>query len=68
VPDEFDQVQRHEEQHRAASLRRVLAPLRQDGRDDCEDCGAPIPLERRDAMPSATRCVDCQRGFERVSR
>ena len=27
----------------------------------CERCGRPIPLERLDAEPSATLCVDCQR-------
>jgi DnaK suppressor protein len=27
----------------------------------CEECGDEIPLERLEALPFATRCVDCQR-------
>ena len=26
---------------------------------DCADCGTPIPVARLDALPYATRCVDC---------
>jgi len=25
----------------------------------CADCGKPIPVARLDALPYATRCVDC---------
>ena len=25
----------------------------------CDTCGEPIPLERRLAVPTTTRCVDC---------
>ena len=28
--------------------------------DQCEDCGGPIPVERLEAKPSASRCVPCQ--------
>lgn len=27
---------------------------------DCEDCGQQIPQPRRDALPWATTCVECQ--------
>jgi phage/conjugal plasmid C-4 type zinc finger TraR family protein len=30
----------------------------------CEDCGNPIPEARLQAMPEATRCVECQRKQE----
>jgi phage/conjugal plasmid C-4 type zinc finger TraR family protein len=30
----------------------------------CEDCGRPIPEARLEAMPEATRCVECQRKRE----
>jgi RNA polymerase-binding protein DksA len=26
---------------------------------DCADCGKPIPVARLDALPYATRCVEC---------
>jgi DnaK suppressor protein len=31
----------------------------------CEDCGHPIPHDRLQANPQATRCVRCQGKFER---
>ena len=31
-----------------------------EGRLDCEDCGAPIPERRRQAVPGVRRCVTCQ--------
>lgn len=34
------------------------------GTSHCEDCGAEIPLLRREAMPSCTRCVRCQAAHE----
>lgn len=30
------------------------------GSETCLDCGDPIPLRRRQAMPSAKYCVGCQ--------
>ena len=32
----------------------------------CLDCGGPILLARRAAVPGAVRCVGCQRRFELV--
>jgi DnaK suppressor protein len=34
----------------------------------CEDCGGEIALERLEALPFATRCVDCQSAQNRVRR
>ena len=34
----------------------------------CEECGEEIALERLEVLPFATRCVDCQRGQNRVRR
>ena len=28
--------------------------------EDCEECGEPIPLARRLAMPGVRLCVECQ--------
>lgn len=30
----------------------------------CEDCGAIIPLPRREAVPGCRLCIDCQREYE----
>ena len=32
----------------------------------CVDCGAPIPVERLKAQPTALRCVACQSRYEKV--
>lgn len=32
----------------------------------CETCKAPIPVERRKAMPGIRRCVRCQVATERT--
>jgi RNA polymerase-binding protein DksA len=31
----------------------------------CESCGRPISIERLEAIPSASRCAECQSEFER---
>ena len=31
-----------------------------EGLADCEDCGEPIPLARRKALPTARTCIACQ--------
>lgn len=36
--------------------RRHVVPIN----DDCVDCGDPIPAARRERMPYALRCVECQ--------
>lgn len=30
------------------------------GREDCEECGEPIPRARREAIPGVQLCVTCQ--------
>jgi len=38
------------------------------GTDICADCGEEIPAERRAALPSAVRCINCQAWAERVAK
>jgi phage/conjugal plasmid C-4 type zinc finger TraR family protein len=67
MADVFDEAQRCEEATRAAALIRFHGSTpRAEGRDDCEDCGHTIPKKRRRALPHATRCIGCQRLFERL--
>ena len=33
--------------------------------DECEECGAPIPQARREAIPGVRLCIHCQQRFER---
>lgn len=68
--DDIDQAQEREAlyqaQQLAAQARR--AGLDKAGCKECTDCGITIPAKRRRAMPSATRCVDCQEWSERVQK
>lgn len=57
-------LEESEEQHLAhidAALKRV-----EEGQYGvCENCGQPIGIERLEAMPWATLCIDCKRKAER---
>lgn len=35
---------------------------------ECRQCGTPIPVARRRALPHATQCVDCAELAERHKR
>ncbi|MCK2185718.1 TraR/DksA family transcriptional regulator [Halomonas getboli] len=50
-----EQLARRVEQER-------LARETASGATHCVDCGEEIPVKRRELLPYATRCVDCQ-GF-----
>ena len=43
-----------------AAVEAARAALVGAGAEDCKDCGGEIPKARREAIPSATRCVHCQ--------
>ena len=38
--------------------------LQAKGCKDCKDCDEPIPDSRRASVPSAQRCIDCQKRHE----
>ncbi|KAA0016649.1 TraR/DksA family transcriptional regulator [Salinicola corii] len=50
------------ERHLSNALARHQLPVTVAGAMDidCEDCGAEIPAQRRQAAPWATTCIDCQ--------
>lgn len=37
----------------------ALEKIEDGGYGTCTDCGKPIPVARLDALPYATRCVEC---------
>jgi DnaK suppressor protein len=43
----------------------ALLKLKEGSYGTCEECGAEIPLGRLRAMPSATRCVECQEQLDK---
>lgn len=53
------------ESERATGVACAANALSGIGSEDCIDCGEGIPDARREALPSAKRCADCQENVER---
>lgn len=66
--DAVDKAQQLEQAQRDKALASAKSAPKTKGRLTCEDCGIEIPLARRLANPSATRCIECQQRFERENR
>jgi DnaK suppressor protein len=49
-------------------VERALRRLDEGVYGQCERCGQPIPYERLEALPYATRCIQCQAAVERERR
>lgn len=67
MTDQFDRAAEVEQLHRDAAIRRhkhqsAVSLLY------CEDCGEPIPEQRRRLIQGVTRCIDCQQAHERRQR
>lgn len=64
MPDDADIAQeiseRLLEDALADHFRRARTRQTNDGPTHCEDCGAEIPIRRRQLMPGCRRCTDCQ--------
>ena len=48
-----------------AAIDAALARMEDGTYGICQNCGKPISPERLEAIPWATRCIDCQRREER---
>ncbi|MDY1033319.1 DksA/TraR family C4-type zinc finger protein [Stenotrophomonas sp. CFBP8980] len=47
------------------AIARARSQLKQGpGLEHCEECGAPIPLARRQAVPGVRLCVSCQQAHD----
>ncbi|ODN71190.1 TraR/DksA C4-type zinc finger protein [Methylobrevis pamukkalensis] len=66
--DDVDQAQLREEGERAAALARLMAQAAAPGAAVCDDCGEEIPAMRRQALPSARRCIGCAEWNEAPKR
>lgn len=53
------------ERERDDAIARIRAELVLKGDEFCIGCGEPIEPARRAALPSAMRCIQCQRAYER---
>ncbi len=62
-----EQVQRNLDAALAAQRLKTLGMTANDVMD-CEECEKPIGVKRKQAVPSATRCVPCQGEYEAKER
>ena len=62
---EIDYTLEENSEHVLSSIEDALARLAEGTFGKCGSCGGEIPEERLEAMPWATRCIDCKRREER---
>lgn len=55
------------ERERALQAARAKSLATRASAEFCEDCDAPIPQARRQAVPGVQRCVGCQSIQEKAS-
>jgi RNA polymerase-binding protein DksA len=62
---EIDYTLEENSEHVLASIDEALRRIEDGTFGTCMRCGKPIAEERLEAIPYATRCIDCQRLAER---
>ncbi|AYQ37072.1 TraR/DksA family transcriptional regulator [Burkholderia aenigmatica] len=67
---DFDRASDIEEQYRALAIAAATRPARNADESEAfcqnEECGEPIPDERRHAVPGCRFCIECQERREQV--
>jgi len=61
---QLERAEAFERLSRDAAVARIRGNLTGPGEEFCRACGERIEAARRIALPSATRCVDCQKYLE----
>lgn len=56
------------EQAELAQIDRALEAIEDGTYGICEECGGEIAIERLEALPFATLCIECKRELERASQ
>lgn len=65
--DLIDEADKLIEELTALAVSKAKKALSSSGTVRCEDCGCTIPIKRRKAIPSCTRCIDCQIDYDEVN-
>jgi phage/conjugal plasmid C-4 type zinc finger TraR family protein len=61
----LDRAEELAAEERQSGIRAASRALSGTGSIECIGCGNPIGAKRRAAIPSATRCHECQTDYER---
>jgi RNA polymerase-binding protein DksA len=62
---ELDYTLEENSEHLLAEIDAALKRIEEGTYGTCTNCGQPIALERLEALPWATLCIDCKRDLER---
>lgn len=62
---ELDYTLEENSEHVLADIDAALKRITEDTYGICTNCGEPIAVERLEALPWATLCIDCKRDRER---
>lgn len=66
--DIFDQAQEADANYRNQALSALRNKIEKsrlaESRNNCLECGEPIPNARRQAILGCTLCIDCQQALE----
>ncbi len=62
--DNIDQAQVLEQLSRDAAIKNARRTQATKGTVECIGCDSKIPVARRRAHPTATRCIGCQAEYE----
>jgi RNA polymerase-binding protein DksA len=62
---ELDYTLEENSEHVLAEIEAALKRVAEGTYGICANCGKPVAVDRLDALPWATLCIDCQRDRER---
>ena len=58
--DDLDLAQIEIDREHKRAIKENENKLKESGVNDCISCDCVIPLARKQAVPSAVRCIDCE--------
>lgn len=68
MSDAVDQANEVIERSLEANIRKATEQKPVSTSPWCEECGCEIPAQRREKLPWATTCVECQEHIEKRAR
>jgi phage/conjugal plasmid C-4 type zinc finger TraR family protein len=60
MADDIERYQAHMDMLETSRIQQIRQQLTGVSATQCEECGAPVPAERRRLIPGVKKCVGCQ--------
>lgn len=60
MADDIERYQAHMDMLETSRIQQIRQQLTGGSATQCEECGAPVPAERRRLIPGVKKCVGCQ--------